>query len=132
MVGVAPADAEGDTWLLELAAAGVGHATVVRSRADLTREKVQADQRLDLELPALQFRKQVGASGDEPANRFAVHHENGRAVVAQHARRCAGDDEASRAEPCREVPRKRIGVDVEQASVDADADAGDDRQKSVS
>jgi hypothetical protein len=34
MIGVAPVDAEGDTWLLELAAAVVGHATVVRSRAD--------------------------------------------------------------------------------------------------
>lgn len=33
MVGVAPADAAGDGLLLELAAAGVGHATVVRSRA---------------------------------------------------------------------------------------------------
>jgi hypothetical protein len=33
MVGVAPAGAEGDAWLLELAAAGIGHATVVRSAA---------------------------------------------------------------------------------------------------
>lgn len=34
MVGVAPEGAGGDTLLLELAAAGVGHATVIRSRAD--------------------------------------------------------------------------------------------------
>jgi len=34
MVGVAPPDAAGDARLLELAAAGVGHATVVRSGAD--------------------------------------------------------------------------------------------------
>jgi len=34
MVGVAPPDATGDARLLELAAAGVGHATVVRSGAD--------------------------------------------------------------------------------------------------
>lgn len=34
MVGVAPADATGDAWLLELAAANVGHATVIRSHAD--------------------------------------------------------------------------------------------------
>src|SRR6185436_2632342 len=34
MVGVAAPDADGDARLLELAAAGVGHATVVRSGAD--------------------------------------------------------------------------------------------------
>ena len=34
LVGVAPSDATGDQWLLELASAGVGHATVIRSRAD--------------------------------------------------------------------------------------------------
>jgi hypothetical protein len=34
MVGVAPPDATGDARLLELAAAGIGHATVVRSSAD--------------------------------------------------------------------------------------------------
>ena len=34
MVGVAPADLEGDATLLELAAAGVRHATVIRSDAD--------------------------------------------------------------------------------------------------
>ena len=34
MVGAAPADSSGDARLLELAEAGVGHATVIRSRAD--------------------------------------------------------------------------------------------------
>ena len=34
MVGVAGADAAGDSLLLQLAAAGIGHATVVRSGAD--------------------------------------------------------------------------------------------------
>src|SRR5439155_12998821 len=48
---------------------GKRHACVnlglVRSRADLTRKEVQADQRLDLELPALELWKEVGAAGDE-------------------------------------------------------------------
>lgn len=81
MVGVAPPDLEGDATLLELAAAGVRHATVIRSFADGLEE---AD--LDLALHYLPDIRaivlvQPGASLIAPAAAAASWSEAGLVVI---------------------------------------------------
>ena len=60
-----------------------------------------------------------------------LEQRDGRAVRAEHAGRRPRDHEPSRAEPRRQMTGERVGVDVEQPSVAADADAGDDRDEPV-
>ncbi len=56
-------------------------------------------------------------------------HGDGGAGLVEHAGRRAGDDEAPRLQARRQVAGERVGIDVEQPAVRAEADACDDRDE---